>query len=153
VGGDTNIAGTTHYKPTKIPHGRVGINRRWLTRATEWWIDQKGEKKIERRDSVTNKHSNANFVTFMPLLAPKARLFRRISRRRWRYIMSESCDHVLATDGGSKSNWDVHHEPTVCQGCWCGGGGFGRWEVDDRKSDRVNNCLTLVRLIAKNYLC
>jgi hypothetical protein len=82
----------------------------------------------------------------MPLLAPKARLFRRISRRRWRYIMFQfqSRDHVLATDGGSKSNWDVHHGPTVCQGCWCGGGGNGRWEVDDRKRNIRDFALFLI---------
>jgi hypothetical protein len=46
-------------------------------------------------------------------------------------------DLVLATKGGPRPNHGMRHEPTVCQGCWCWGGGFGRWEVDDRRSDRV----------------
>ncbi len=36
-----------------------------------------------------------------------------------------------------RTNHDTHHKPTVCQCCWCMGGGILQWEVDDCRSNRV----------------
>jgi len=71
---------------------------------------------------------------FMPSLDSRVRLF----WGRWQsdFVVVSKWIQWLP-QRLSRPNSDVRQEPTVCQGCWCGSGGVGRWEWDDRGSNGV----------------
>ena len=81
-------------------------------------------------------------LLFMPLLAPKAHLFRGHLTAMNMNVSFHSrffkIDPLLTADHKRwlRPNRDMHRELKVFQGCWWGWEGVGQWEGDNHRSNR-----------------